>query len=66
VRATAAACRAALKALERAGAVRDGDHTLREIADALHPRLDLTIAGRTNRAPAICEAPNCAGHRLRA
>ena len=66
VRAIAAACRAALKALERAGAVCDADRTLREIADALHPRLDVTIVGRTNRAPAMCDAPNCVGHRVRA
>ena len=63
---SAAACRAALNALERAGAVCDADRTLREIAAALHPRLDVTTAGRTNRAPAICDAPNCVGHRVRA
>jgi hypothetical protein len=66
VRATAAACRAALRALERAGAVRDADRSLREIAGALHPRLDVTITSRTNRAPATCDAPNCVGHRVRA
>jgi hypothetical protein len=62
----AAACRAALKALEGAGAVRDADRALREIATALQPRLDVTITSRTNQAPATCDAPNCAGHRLRA
>jgi hypothetical protein len=66
VRATAAACRAALKALERAGAVGDADRTLREIAAALHPRVAVTVTGRINRAPARCDAPNCVGHRVRA
>ena len=66
VRATAAACRAALKALESAGAVRDADRGLHEIANALHPRLDVTVTTRTNRSPATCDAPNCAGHRVRA
>lgn len=62
----AAASRAALKALEGASAIRDADHALREIANALQPRLDVTITSRTNRAPASCDAPNCAGHRVRA
>ena len=62
----AAACRAAVTALEGAGGVSDADRTLRQIADALHPRLDVTITSRTNRAPARCDAPNCAGHRVRA
>jgi hypothetical protein len=63
---TAATCRAVLKALEAVGAVRDADRTLRDIARALHPRLDVTVTTRTNRSPARCDAPNCVGHRVRA
>ena len=62
----AAEIRAALDALEGAGAIRDAEQAVRELANALRPRLDVTVTSRTNRAPAICEAPNCAGHRLRA
>lgn len=62
----AAACRAALEALEGAGAVADADRALRELAVALHPRIDVIVTTRTNRAPAACDAPNCAGHRVRA
>jgi hypothetical protein len=47
--AAAAACRAALEALEGGP-----------------PRLDVVVTSRTNRAPATCDAPNCAGHRTRA
>jgi hypothetical protein len=63
----AAACRAALRALEGAGEVRDAERALREIAIAL---VDLTgvhaVPAYTNRALAVCDAPNCAGHRIRA
>jgi len=30
------------------------------------PRLDVVVMSRTNRATATCDAPNCAGHRVRA
>jgi hypothetical protein len=56
--------RAAFKALERAGAVRDADLAIRELAHAMDPRLDVTVTSRTDRA--TCNAPNCAGHRTRA
>jgi hypothetical protein len=65
-REAAAACRAALEALESAGAVDDADRALRAIASALHPWLDVTVTSRTNRALATCDAPNCVGHRTRA
>jgi hypothetical protein len=73
----ALACRAALKALEESGDLRDADRSLRELAIAFaavagiagrpsHPRLDVVLTTRTNRATATCDAPNCAGHRVRA
>jgi hypothetical protein len=61
-----AAFRAALEALERAGAVRDAERTIRAIATALDARPEFTVTTRTNLAPATCDAPNCAGHRTRA
>ena len=62
----AAESRAAFKALERAGAVRDAERALHELAHAMHPHLDVTVTSRTNRATATCDVPNCAGHRMRA
>jgi len=79
----ALACRAALKALEDSGDVRDADQSLRVLAIAFaaiadiadiadiavrrsHPRLDVVLTTRTYRATATCNAPNCAGHRVRA
>ena len=60
-RVTARLARAAFKALELAGAVRDADLAMRELAHAIDPRLDVTVTSR-----ATCNAPNCAGHRTRA
>ena len=34
--------------------------------DTAAPRLDVVVMSRTNRAAATCDAPNCAGHRVRA
>jgi len=69
--AAAEALRAALKALESAGRV---DHTERALRDLGRALADLTairrdavvVTTRTTRAPARCDAPNCAGHRTRA
>jgi hypothetical protein len=64
----ALAYRAALKALEASGDVRDADRSLRELAIAFATvaGIDVVVTTRTNRATATCNAPNCAGHRERA
>jgi hypothetical protein len=68
----AVACRAALEDIERSRDGFDAERAFREIAIAFTDlargagRLDVVVTDRTNRAPAKCDAPNCAGHRTRA
>jgi hypothetical protein len=68
----AVACRAALEDIERSRDGFDAERAFREIAIAFTDlaggagRLDVVVTNRTNRAPATCDAPNCAGHRTRA
>jgi hypothetical protein len=59
----AVACRAALEDLERRGQGIDAETAFRALAVAL---AELAGTADGSRLEALCQAPNCVGHRTRA